>query len=176
MDYFLKSHRLGFRCWQREDLPLAMMLWGDPEVSALLGGPFTPEAVLERLAREIAQMHHLGIQYWPIFLLDGDRHAGCAGLRPWGDEPRVYELGFHLRRDFWGQGLATEAARAVIDYAFSTLGAEALMAGHHPRNRASRKVLLKLGFVYVGMQLYPPTGVVEPIYRLGLNPAWTAAG
>jgi RimJ/RimL family protein N-acetyltransferase len=127
--------------------------------------------VRERLRLEIERMESLGIQYWPIFLLDGDRHAGCAGLRPSGDEPRVYELGFHLRRDFWGQGLATEAARAVIDYAVGTLGAEALMAGHHPSNRASRKVLLKLGFVYVGMQLYPPTGVVEPTYRLGPGPA-----
>ena len=176
MDYFLKSDRLGFRCWQSEDLPVAMKLWGDPKVSALIGGPFTPELVRARLEREIERMHNLGFQYWPVFLLDGDLHAGCAGLQPWGNEPGVYELGFHLRRDFWGLGLATEAARAVIDYAFGTLGADALIAGHHPRNRASRKVLLKLGFVYVGMQLYPPTGSVEPIYRLEPNPAWTGAG
>jgi RimJ/RimL family protein N-acetyltransferase len=171
MDYFLKSQRLGFRCWQSEDLPLAMKLWGDRKVSTLLGGPFTPEQVRERLAQEIARMHEHGVQYWPLFLLDGDRHAGCAGLRPWGDKPHVYELGFHLRGDFWGQGLATEAARTVIDYAFATLSASALMAGHHPSNRASRKVLLKLGFVYQGMLFYPPTGIVEPIYRLGPDPA-----
>jgi RimJ/RimL family protein N-acetyltransferase len=167
MDYFLKSQRLGFRCWHSDDLPLAMKLWGDRKVSALLGGPFTPDQVRERLQLEIERMENHGIQYWPLFLLDGDCFAGCAGLRPWGDEPRVYELGFHLRRDFWGQGLATEAAQAVTEYAFGALSAEALMAGHHPSNRASRKVLLKLGFVYVGMQLYPPTGVVEPIYRFG---------
>jgi RimJ/RimL family protein N-acetyltransferase len=171
MDYFLKSQRLGFRCWQTEDLPLAMKLWGDREVSALLGGPFTPEQIRARLDREIERMQNLGFQYWPIFLLDGGSHAGCAGLQTWRDEPRVYEVGFHLRRAFWGQGLATEAARTVIDYAFGTLGAEALMAGHHPSNRASRKVLLKLGFVYQGMLFYPPTGMVEPIYRLGSNAA-----
>ena len=169
MDYFLKSQRLGFRCWQNEDLPLATKLWGDPRVSALLGGPFTPDQVRERLRLEIERTQDLGFQYWPIFLLDGDCFAGCAGLRQWGDELHVCELGFHLRRDLWGQGLATEAAQAVIEYAFGSLSAEALMAGHHPSNRASRKVLLKLGFVYMGMQLYPPTGVVEPIYRLGLG-------
>ena len=166
MDYFLKSQRLGFRCWQDEDLPLAMKLWGDSEVSALLGGPFTPEQVRERLQQEIERKHNLGFQYWPIFLLDGDSHAGCAGLKPWRDEPLIYELGFHLRRDFWGQGLATEAARAVIEYAFGTLGAVALFSGHHPANRASRQVLLKLGFAYAGMELYPPSGVVEPVYWL----------
>jgi len=56
MDYFLKSQRLGFRCWQDEDLPLAMKLWGDSEVSALLGGPFTPEQVRERLQQEVDRL------------------------------------------------------------------------------------------------------------------------
>src|SRR5262249_43422684 len=117
MDYFLKSARLGFRCWGEEDLPLAMELWGDAEVTAFVGGPFTKEAVQARLAKEIAEMRKCGLQYWPIFLLDGildgqlggplenDPHVGCAGVRPYRMEERVYELGVHLRREFWGRGL-----------------------------------------------------------------------
>lgn len=143
-----------------------MELWGDPEVTALMGGPFQPEAVHARLAQEIQRKQEHGFQYWPIFLLDGDRHVGCAGLQSYGNEERVYELGYHLRRVFWGQGLAKEAARAVIDYAFGVLGAEALFAGHHPLNEASRKVLLSLGFTSTGEELYPPSGMVEPTYRL----------
>jgi RimJ/RimL family protein N-acetyltransferase len=166
MDYFLTSERLGFRCWSDEDLPLAMGLWGDPEVSALIGGPFAPEAVRTRLAQEIAQMREHGLQYWPAFLLDGGGHAGCAGLRPYGNQGRVYELGFHLCRAFWGHGLAEEAARAIIYYGFGRFGAETLVAGHHPLNHASRHVLIKLGFVYTRTELYPPSGIMEPIYRL----------
>jgi RimJ/RimL family protein N-acetyltransferase len=124
MDYFLKSARLGFRCWSEEDLPLAATLWGDPEVTSLIGGPFTPAMVRARLAKEIAQMQEWGVQYWPVFLLNGDQHVGCTGVRPYCLEERVYELGFHLRRAFWGQGLAHEAARAVIDRAFGALGAQ----------------------------------------------------
>jgi hypothetical protein len=55
MHYFRKSVRLGFRSWRDEDLPLAMGLWGDPKVTALIGGPFTPEMVRERLTKEIRQ-------------------------------------------------------------------------------------------------------------------------
>ena len=166
MNYFLTTAHLGFRCWSEEDLPLAMELWGDPEVTALIGGPFTLEMVRERLAREIVQMEGYGLQYWPIFLLDGNHHVGCAGLRPYRTEQRVYELGVHLRRAFWRRGLSTEAARAVIDYGFETLGADALFAGHHPANQASRQLLLKLGFVHTHEELYPPTGRMHPSYLL----------
>ncbi|HUJ29643.1 MAG TPA: GNAT family N-acetyltransferase, partial [Candidatus Acidoferrum sp.] len=98
--------------------------------------------------------------------LDGGEHVGCAGLRPYRVEERVFELGFHLRRAFWGQGLATEAARAAIEYGFRALRAEALFAGHHPRNEASRELLLKLGFVRTGEELYPPTGLMHPSYLM----------
>jgi len=166
MNYFLTSVHLGFRCWSSEDLPLAMELWGDPEVTALIGGPFTPDMVQARLAREIAQMQEFGLQYWPVFLLDGNEHIGCAGLQPYRIEDRVYELGVHLRPAFWSRGLAKEAARTILDYGFDTLGAEALLAGHHPSNEASRQLLLKLGFVRTHEELYPPTGLMHPSYTV----------
>ena len=166
MNYFLATERLGFRCWSEDDLPLATELWADPEVTGLFGGPYTPEMVRARLAREMAQMRETGLQYWPIFLLDGGRHAGCAGLRLHDPAQRIFELGYHLRPSFWGMGLATEASRAVIGLAFGKLGAKALFAGHHPLNDRSRSVLLKLGFQYVRDEVFPATGVVEPTYLL----------
>jgi [ribosomal protein S5]-alanine N-acetyltransferase len=170
MDYFLTSARLGFRCWKDDDLPLAMKLWGDPEVTSRIGGPFTPEMVRLRLAKEISQMQEQGLQYWPIFLLQSDQHVGCAGLRPYRAEQRVYELGAHIRRAFWRRGLANEAGCAVITYAFEVLRAEALFAGHHPENEASRRLLTKLGFVYTRDELYPPTRLMHPSYLLRRKP------
>lgn len=111
-------------------------------------------------------MTRYGFQYWPLFLLEDDRNVGCAGLRPYQPEPEVLEFGVHLRQAFWGQGLASEASRAVIDYAFGCLGAVALFAGHHPSNAISRKLLLKLGFVQTHEELYPPTGLMHPSYLL----------
>ena len=165
-DFFLTSAHLGFRCWTEEDLPLAIELWGDPDVSGFIGGPFTEEMVRSRLSKEIAQRKESGLQYWPVFLLDGGEHVGCLGLRPYRPEHRVYELGFHLRRKFWGRGLGEEGARVAIAYAFGALRAEALFAGHHPANESSKRLLLKLGFVYTHEELYPPTKLMHLSYLL----------
>jgi RimJ/RimL family protein N-acetyltransferase len=164
--YFLTSERLGFRPWQENDEALIRAIWGDPEVTRFSGGPFTDAQVLQRLAEEIANLRRFGVQYWPIFRRDDGAHLGCCGLRP-KEGPDDFELGFHLRREAWGQGYAFEAASAVIDWA-PACGAASLMAGHHPDNQASAKLLRRLGFVYYGDEYYPPTGLVEPCYRLTL--------
>ena len=153
-----------------------MALWGDPDVTRLIGGPFSPEQVKERLDNEIASMSAHGVQYWPIFLLSGGEHVGCAGLRPYRPDDRIYELGFHLRRGHWGKGLAEEAGRGVIAFAFETLGASALFAGHHPANDASRRVLEKLGFRLTHQERYPPTGLMHPSYLLTPGPARSMPG
>lgn len=163
-DYFLITERLGFREWRRDDEALIRAIWGDPGVTRFSGGPFTDAQVLQRLADEIANLERFGVQYWPIFRRDDGAHLGCCGLRP-KDGPDDFELGFHLCRDAWGQGYALEAARAVIAWAPAT-GATSLMAGHHPDNHASARLLGKLGFVYYGDEYYPPTGLLEPCYRL----------
>lgn len=159
----MRFARLGFRCWSPEDLPLASAIWGDFRITRLIGGPFSEQQIRER---EISSMRDHRVQYWPVFLLADNRHVGCVGLRPYKFEEKIYELGFHLRPEFWRQGFAEEAARAAIAYGFETLGAKALFAGHHPENAASHHLLEKLGFRFTGTQLYPPTGLQHPSYLL----------
>ena len=166
MAYWLQTARLGFGLWSEADLPLAMALWGDPEVARNIGGPFTPDQVEQRLARELSNLRTHGIQYWPIFLLATGDLVGCCGLKPYRDDERIFETGFHLRPAFWRQGLGEEASRAVIDHAFRNLGASSLFAGHHPQNEASRRLLLKLGFRFTHRELYPPTGLEHLCYVL----------
>ena len=165
-NYFLKSARLGFDVWRVQDLPLALDLWGDPEVTKFTGGPFTAMQVSERLYREIVNHGRYGIQYWPVFLLRTGEHAGCCGLQPHKPNDGIHELGFQLRKASWGQGFGREAAEAVIVHAFTALGFSSLYAGHHPNNEASRRVLEGLGFRYTHNEFYPPTGEVEPCYLL----------
>jgi RimJ/RimL family protein N-acetyltransferase len=164
--YFLRTDRLGFRLWAADDFALAWALWGDPEVTRRIGGPFSEAQVRERLEREIANQEAYGIQYWPIFLRTTGDHLGCCGLRPYNLDESIYALGFHLRPGCWGLGYAGEAARAVIDHAFEVLGARGLFAGHHPENDPSRRLLVKLGFRYTHDELYPPTGIEHPSYLL----------
>ena len=75
-------------------------------------------------------------------------------------------MGFHLCPEFWGKGYATEAANAVIDYAFGQLHAEGLFAGHNPKNTVSGKILTKLGFEYIGDEFYAPTRLYHPSYEM----------
>ncbi|CAH1203679.1 MULTISPECIES: GNAT family N-acetyltransferase [unclassified Paenibacillus] len=165
---FLETERLAFSTWTREDYALAASLWEDPEVGKWISskGYLSEDEVEARLEQEVKREQELGIQYWPIFEKESGQFVGCCGLRPYKDRERVFELGFHLTRDQWGKGYATEAARAVIDYAFTQKGAEALFAGHHPANDGSGKVLRKLGFTYQGEEFYEPTGKMHPSYIL----------
>jgi ribosomal-protein-alanine N-acetyltransferase len=164
--FFLRSARLGFRCWTKDDLPLARQLWGDIQVTRFFGGPFSDHQIGQRLEGEIARMCKYNFQYWPIHLLSNAEHVGCCGLRPYRADEEIHELGFHLRPKFWGLGLASEAAKAVIDFAFETVRAKGLSAGHHPDNVNSKKALEKLGFRYTHDEYFPSLQMSIPYYLL----------
>jgi len=175
--FFLRSPRLGFRTWRESDLPLALRLWGDAAVTRLIARRgFSEAEVRARLEREIATHAAHRIQYWPIFLVADTEPAGeepasgdfvgCCGLRPRAGEPEVPELGVHIASAHWRRGYAFEAASCVIQYAFEVLGFRALFAGHNPENAASRALLGRLGFVHTHDEVYEPTGLVHPSYRL----------
>ncbi|QHZ45808.1 MULTISPECIES: GNAT family N-acetyltransferase [Bacillus] len=167
-DYFLQSKRIGFSLWSKEDMDLANVLWGDPDVTAYISsrGRLEAEEVKNRLQQEIEQYQTDGVQYFPIFAIDNHAFIGCCGLRPYNLDERVYEIGFHLVRSMWHKGYASEAAKSMIDYAYTKVNASKLFAGHHPENQASRKLLNKLGFRYTHDEFYPPTGLHHPSYIL----------
>jgi len=164
--YFLKTERLGFRWWTAEDLPLARELWGDLEVTKFFGGPFSEEEIRMRFKRERARRVVHGFQYWVMELLENGEFVGVCGLRPYRPADEIVELGFHLRPKFWGRGLATEAARAAIAYAFETYAPKKLAAGHHPENLNSKKVIEKLGFQYSHEEKFAELGMEIPYYLL----------
>lgn len=167
-EFFMNTERIGFSKWNEDDIDLAIQLWGDKEVTQFIcaTGMFTNEDVYQRLKTEIDNDKHLQIQYWPIFEPSTEELIGCCGIRPFQSEIHSYELGFHLCKKFWGMGYAAEAAKAVIEYSFETLKAKKLYAGHHPQNKASEKLLTKLGFLYIGKNYYKPTGLYHPSYEL----------
>lgn len=74
------------------------------------------------------------------------------------------ELGYKLVSAARGQGVATEAARTVLDYAFGEANLESVVAVHRPDNHASRRVLEKLGFRRTGIKAYGDR--ILPFYRL----------
>lgn len=167
--FFLITNRIGFSKWTEKDIELAKLLWGNPDVTRYIcaSGKFDTDDISIRLKKEIKYEMEYHAQYWPIFEISSMDLIGCCGLRPY--RSNKYEIGFHLRPQFWNKGYATEAATAVIDYAFSVLNVEVLFAGHNPYNVASSKVLSKLGFRYIGDEFYAPTGLYHPSYELRRN-------
>jgi RimJ/RimL family protein N-acetyltransferase len=119
------------------------------------------------LGFEITAQEKDGLSYWRVS--DNGAFLGCCGLRRvrFTTDVTEVEMGFHLLPAAWGRGYASEAARAVVAYAFEQRGLDLLHAGHHPENVASRAVLLKLGFQRLAEdRFYPPTGLIHPWYRL----------
>jgi [ribosomal protein S5]-alanine N-acetyltransferase len=95
-----RTERLVARPWQIEDLPLAMELWGDPAVTALIDscGKLTKAQIGEKLRAEIERERSDGVQYWALFNHRNCEFVGCGGLRPWLYTPGKanLEVGFHL--------------------------------------------------------------------------------
>ena len=166
--FFLESDRMGWRRWTKSDYHLALSLWGNPEVTQLFHsrGGLSDEEVVERLDKEISTEKDFGVQYWPIFLKETEMFVGASGLRPYDLDRGIYEKGTHLIPSAWGQGLGTEAGLTVIKYAFETIGAKALFAGHNPKNTASARMIKKQGFSYTHDEFYEPTGLEHPSYLL----------
>jgi RimJ/RimL family protein N-acetyltransferase len=163
----LSTSRLFLRPWEENDFKLARNLWSDADVMTFLGGPLSDEKVRERMRAEMACQQRHGVQYWPIFEKDTDDFVGCCGLRPWEySPPEGHELGFHLVKKKWGKGYASEVAQGVVRHAFENLQYPMLRAGHHPEHVTSRKILLKLGFEFVDVVFYKPTGLMHPTYKL----------
>ena len=88
-----------------------------------------------------------GIGYWAGF--EEERFVGWWSLAVDDADDRTAELGYRLRRDAWGRGLATEGSRALLDHAFDTLGLPSVWAVTMAVNAGSRGVLARLGMTHV---------------------------
>ena len=120
--YFLTTKRLGFREWSAMDLPLAIALWGDPEVTRRMGGPFSDDEIRNRLAAEIASMAARGVPYWPLFFLTNDDYVGCAGLRPYQLTNRSTRLDFICGRPIGDRVWPKRPGRRLLPTLLKHLG------------------------------------------------------
>jgi RimJ/RimL family protein N-acetyltransferase len=144
----LKTARLMLRAPSHNDVAAMVALAGDRRVAentARIPHPYTAADAVGLLA----SINQTGGETVFAIALDGAL-IGMCGLDRRQDG---VELGYWLGVPFWGRGYATEAARALIDYAFAKLGHEVLSSGARVSNPASRRVLEKCGFQWTGVQL-----------------------
>lgn len=158
---FIRSERLFLRPGWPEEWEDLLALIDDEDVVRNLARapwPYTAEdAKAFALSQSRAREHDRVLPNFFVTLpgRQGARLIGSVGLSLDGDD---VQLGYWIGRPFWGQGYATEAARALLSLA-RTLGHKRLVASHFVDNPASGRVLQKLGFC--------PTGVVRNRFSLG---------
>lgn len=147
MDAFATPRLRATRIDER-DLGDLVQLHLDPEVSRFLGGVRSPEQTATYLQTQCQHWARHGFGLWTLRAEDGD-FVGRAGLRyveVAGQEE--LEIAYTLRRAWWGQGLASEVASALVDIWRAELGQRSLVGLVEKGNVASDKVLLKAGFRY----------------------------
>jgi RimJ/RimL family protein N-acetyltransferase len=154
MAYRIETERLLLRPPERSDIPALVALIGEWDVAKNLGRvpyPYSEADAHTFFDRGEARPADqpditLGVTLKP----DGAYIGGCGvHLRDNG----TFELGYWIGKPFWGNGYATEAARAVVDEAFGAFRLQSLTAGYFFDNPASGHVLEKLGFLPDGEEL-----------------------
>ncbi len=121
----------------------------DPRVMATLGGLRTPEEARRFLNDNLAHWDRYGFGLWLVTGRDDGAFAGRGGFRHVrvGGNDEI-ELAYAVAADRWGQGLATEMAAAMLTIGFRDLGLPEVVCFTMTSNRASRRVMEKLGFTY----------------------------
>jgi RimJ/RimL family protein N-acetyltransferase len=149
----LATARLRLRPRTLADLEANLAMDLDPEVHRFifLQGPPEPVAQRDALVRRIESGWPERGGLWVVEWREQPGFLGWCGLIPLEDTGLI-ELGYRYVRTTWGQGVATEAGRMVLDHGFRSLGLDPIVAVAHPDNRASRRVLEKLGLRYQGLR------------------------
>lgn len=143
MDIELHSERLTLRTYTRDDIPELLPLIGAREVAVTtlrIPHPYTHKDAEDL----VAHAHDSDGVRLAVRLKGLCTFVGGVGLRLELDHHRA-ELGYWIGVPYWGNGYATEAARALLKYAFDQLKLNRIYASHVPNNPASGKILLKLG-------------------------------
>ncbi|HJQ01717.1 MAG TPA: GNAT family N-acetyltransferase [Jatrophihabitans sp.] len=143
----LRTTRLLLRRPQADDLDEIAALHGHPDVMRFIdnGRPVPREVVRTRDLAWLTADYGPGRGYWIALERDTGLFVGWFGLRPLPDRPEVLELGYRLRPEMWGRGLATEGARLLVRHALQTVGASEVFATTMTVNHGSRRVLAKAG-------------------------------
>ncbi|MGE3077364.1 MAG: GNAT family N-acetyltransferase [Dehalococcoidia bacterium] len=154
MTTFLETDRLRLREFRESDVDNLVALDSDPEVMRYLsGGTATPRKIIETqiLPRFMASnSERSGPGYWAAEGRRAGEFLGWFALHPNDDgPPNTLELGYRLRRETWGRGLATEGARALVEVGFRDLHAHRIFAQTYEDNAASRRVMEKAGMRFV---------------------------
>jgi RimJ/RimL family protein N-acetyltransferase len=147
VDHLLSTERLVLRPVAADDHAALLAHWTQPDVRRFLfdGAALSAAEVAETIEESIGHFAARGFGIWLIELGSVAGLAGTAGLRPL--EESGLEIFYSLAPGAWGQGYATEAARAVVEYGLGPLALPEVLAEVDEGNAASVAVVKRLGMI-----------------------------
>lgn len=147
MDAVMETPRLRLRHFVAADLDRLTELMANPDFMRFSSGVFTREQTASFLFDRVIAPAEAGLPSQFAVILRAENHliGYCGFFRQLVDEVDEIEIGYRLHPDYWNRGLATEAARAVREYAFAVLQLDRVISLIHPDNHASRRVTEKNG-------------------------------
>jgi RimJ/RimL family protein N-acetyltransferase len=141
----LETQRLLMRMWRDADIKEYAELCADAEVMRYMGGKTLDRTeAWKHMASMIGHWYLRGYGVWAVEEKASGRlvgRIGCINPEGWPG----FEVGWTLKREFWGKGYATEAARRSLEYAFDELNQPHVISLIHPENRASIRVAERIG-------------------------------
>ena len=145
-DFILETARLRLRRFRDEDADVVFAIIGDRVAMQFYPKTFGPEDAKQWVARNQRRYREDGYGLFAVMLKDGEKVIGDCGIIKQNVEGETaMEVGYHFRRDQWGRGYATEAARACMGLAFDSFGADKVISLIRPENVPSRRVAERNG-------------------------------
>ncbi len=142
----LETSRLALREFSDADADALARILSDPEAMRFYPAPYDRAGVEQWIARNRERYKNDGVGLWAMILKPtGELIGDCGILLQQVEGEHLYEIGYHLRRDFWHQGLATEAAVACRQWGFQNLKADRLISLIRPENIPSQRVAERNG-------------------------------
>jgi RimJ/RimL family protein N-acetyltransferase len=146
MTTILETARIRLRQFTERDLETLATMVNDEDQMRFYPRPRTKTEALAWINRNLTLYRNHGFGFWFMESISTADFLGYCGIRPLTmAAAHEIEMGWHTRKDIWGQGLATEAARACRDVAFTQFGIPRLVAIIDPAHAASVRVAEKIG-------------------------------
>jgi ribosomal-protein-alanine N-acetyltransferase len=144
----IETERLLLRTYKAGDLETVYLLASDSHITRFFpdGSNISREDILASLPRRIERWEQQGFGQFGVFEKHTEKLIGYCGLQYLDKTPEV-EIYYGLFPGFWGKGIATEAAKAVLDFGFRQAKLDRIVGVTHPENIASQKVLLNIGLM-----------------------------
>ena len=145
-----QTERLTLRHFCQSETDSLATILADPEVMKFsLSGPSSLEQTRKLLEYTISSYQENGLGLWAVVHKADDNLIGCCGhFVQQIDGRREIELSYRFAKDYWGKGLATEAAKAACQYAFTQLKLNRLISIIETENTASIRIAEKCGMSY----------------------------